>query len=403
MARFFGICVFASSLCLQGIAFGAEPGPPAEVPPAGELTDAEREAIERALGQTEPPAQPVVSGASNPAISLIFDGALGWFADEDPDQRGAHDPNRTGFTFQQLELHMGASVDPFFRFDANVVFGQFGVEVEEAFATTLGFPGGLQMRAGQFLTRFGRRNATHPHSWNFLDQPLVLGKFMGGEGSRGLGIELSWLVPLPWYAELVTSANDAQGECCARSMLGGQDLGVHGLGDFLYSVMLKQFWELSPDWGLNFGLSAQLGPNASGLGNRSMIAGFDLYLRWKPRDSAGRTSVDLTVEGLFRARELPERNLRDFGGFAELRWLLSSEWALGLRHELVSGLDDDPLDPEWTGLRQRTALAVDFLPSHFSRLRLQLGADQPSWEEDVGWMALLGLEVTVGAHAAHAY
>lgn len=339
----------------------------------------------------------------NPDLSLIFDGSLAWFSDDEPDQRGGHDPSRTGFNFNQLELHAGASVDPFFRFEANIVFAQFGVEVEEAYATTLALPAGLQVRAGQFLTRFGRANATHPHAWSFLDQPLVVGKLFGSEGSRGLGLEVSWLSPLPWYAELVASASQADGECCARSFQGGADLGVRGLEDFLYTLALKQFWDVSDAVGLGLGLSAQLGPNASGLGNRTVILGADLHLRWRPPGSTARTAIDLAVEALYRARELPGRVAEDGGGFAELRWQIDPEWALAARHELVTGLEDDPLDPEWIDLRQRTALAVDFWPSHFSRLRLQLGADLPRWEETPGWMAMLGLEVVIGAHGAHSY
>lgn len=392
-----------------------EPGKAAE---ASEPTAEELEELRRALGEDAGPPKPGASGAPaangstpprvsagsmNPEMSLIFDAALGWFSSDEPAQLGAHDPNKTGFTFQQLELHAFANVDPFFRFDANLVFSQFGVEVEEAYATTLGLPGQLQVRAGQFLTRFGRKNATHPHSWSFLDQPLVLGKFFGGESGRGLGIELSWLVPVSWYLEVVGSMNDAAGECCARSMLGGRDLGVNGIEDFVYSLMVKQFWDLGRDWGLNLGLSVQTGPNASGLGNRTLIGGLDLYLRWRPRASAGRTSVDLTVEVMARARELPGRNARDVGGFAELRWLIDQEWAVALRHEAVSGLQDDPLDPEWTETRQRSAVVLDFYPSHFSRLRLQLGADDKGWEDEVGLMALLGLEVVVGAHGSHGY
>ena len=349
------------------------------------------------------PAHAADPGGTNPDLSFIFDGSAAWFSDDDPDQRGGHDPNKTGFTFNQLELHAGANVDPFFAFAANIVFAQFGVEVEEAYATTLALPGGLQVRAGQFLTRFGRKNPTHPHSWSFLDQPLVIGKMFGSEGSRGLGLELSWLAPLPWYAEVVASVNEAGGECCARSFFGGTDPGIHGLEDLLYTIAVKQFWELSRAVGLNLGLSAQLGPNSSGHGNRSMILGADLFLRWKPPGNTSRTAVDFTVEAMFRSRELPGRAVQDGGGYAELRWQIDPEWALAARHELATGLDEDPLDPEWTGTRQRSAMAVDFWPSHFSRLRLQLGADLPSWEEDPGFMAMLGLEVVIGAHGAHAY
>jgi hypothetical protein len=93
-----------------------------------------------------------------PNLSLILDTAFAAFGGGAPDQRGAHDPSRTGFNLQQLELHASAAVDPFFRFDANLVFALFGVEIEEAYVTSLALPGGLQARAGQFLTRFGRRN-----------------------------------------------------------------------------------------------------------------------------------------------------------------------------------------------------------------------------------------------------
>ena len=121
------------------------------------------------------------------------------------------------------------------------MFSQFGVEVEEAYGTTLALPWNLQLRAGQFLTRFGRINSTHPHTWAFLDQPLVVGTFFGGEGNRGLGLEVSWLASfLPWYVELVGSSHQANGDCCMRSYYGAQDLGVKELTDFVYTTALDR-------------------------------------------------------------------------------------------------------------------------------------------------------------------
>ncbi len=397
----------------------ASPEPPAdvrpEVPPdpapaGGELSPEDLKAIEAALGEdavaAPPPApSPVASFFQSmaPDLSLILDVALAAFSSRDPDQRGAHDPVRSGFNLQQLELHAGASVDPFFRFDTNIVFALFGVEVEEAFITSLAFPEGIQMRAGQFLTRFGRRNPTHPHSWNFLDQPLVLGKFFGGEGNRGLGVELSWLMPLPWYAEVLVSGTEAGGDCCNRSYRGSLDAPLSGPEDLLYTFALKQFFPFGPDAGLNWGLSLQLGPNASGAGNRTMIAGTDLYLRYKPTGAAGRWSLDLTVEALFRSRSLPGRVLQDVGLYAEARWLVDLSWALAARHEWVEGLRDDPLDPEWTGDRHRTSLAVDFYPSHFSRFRLQLAQDAMAWRADPVYGVMLGFEVVTGDHGSHGF
>jgi hypothetical protein len=378
------------------------------------LTPDERAAIEKALAEDAavetpaPPAPPPNALASllqsmAPNISLILDVALAAYSSDNPDQRGAHDPVRSGFNFQQLELNMNAAVDPFFRFDTNIVFAQFGVEVEEAYITSLAFPEGLQLRAGQFLTRFGRRNATHPHSWNFLDQPLVLGKFFGGEGNRGLGAELSWLMPLPWYSEVLVSVNDAGGDCCNRSYRGGLDAPLSGPEDLLYTFAWKQFFPFNRDLGLNWGLSAQFGPNATGAGNRTAIIGTDLYLRYKPTAVSGRMSLDLTVELLARSRSVPGRVLQDWGGFAELRWLIDLSWAVAARYEWVSGVEDDPLDPEWDQYRHRTAAAFDFYPSHFSRFRLQLSHDAMLWREEPVWGIVLGVEVVTGDHGSHGF
>ncbi len=115
--------------------------------------------------------------------------------DPEHHQTGGHDPSENGFNLQALELSLGSSVDPYFRFDAQLVFAEEGVELEEAYATTLDLGSRLQARAGQFLTRFGRLNATHLHTWNFVDQPFALGRAFGADGNRGLGFELSYLTP----------------------------------------------------------------------------------------------------------------------------------------------------------------------------------------------------------------
>lgn len=359
-------------------------------------------AEEEAAAAPAPSAVGAVLQAMNPRIALIMDVALAYF-DQEPLQVGAHDPNKSGFTLQQLELHMDASVDPYFRLDANIVFAQFGVEVEEVYATTLALPAGLQVRAGQFLTRFGRLNASHPHSWSFADQPLVNGKFFGGEGSRGLGIELSWLAPTSWYLELVASATEAGGACCARSFYGANDLGVDGPEDFVYTLALKQFFPFDDDWSLSWGLSAQLGPNPTGQDNRTEIYGSDLYLRYRPVDSRQRSAWSLQVEGMFRTRQVPNDVLQDWGLYAQTVWNITPEWELGARYEYVRGVVNDPLDTDWDADRQRASVQVTFHPSHFSRIRLQGAHDAPGYRPDPIWGAMLAFEVLIGAHGAHRF
>ena len=402
-----------------------EQAPASQDAPAAEdatLSDEELEALERALVQdaaaspqaaqaapaASPQAAPSAFGATatrvfqsmNPDISVITDVAAAYFSDS-PLQVGAHDPNKTGFTLQQLELHIESNVDPFFRMEANIVFALFGVEVEEVYATTLALPHNLQVRAGQFLTRFGRLNPTHPHSWHFLDQPLVNGKLFGGEGSRGLGVEGSWLLPTPWFAELVASVNNADGACCARSFYGAQDLGVEGPADLLYTTALKQFFELGERWMMLVGVSGQFGPNPSGQGNRTEIYGADVFVRYRPRGQANRSWLELQAEVMLRRRQVPGDVLQDAGLYSQLVWQIDQQWGAGLRYEWVDGLPDDPLDPEWSSARQRVALQGTFFPSHFSRLRGQLMLDAPGWRPTPFWGAMLGLEVLIGAHGAH--
>ena len=360
------------------------------------------------LSAAQPPGSFSVGGIQLD-IAFITDVALAWFSDESR-QTGAHDPQVNGFNLQQLELSIGASVDPFFRIDGNIVFAQFGVEIEEIYATTLALPAGLQLRAGQFLTRFGRINPTHPHSWDFVDQPFAIGRVFGGEGNRGLGAELSILLPLPWSVELLASATMANGGATARSFFGGNDLGVRTPGDFQLTAAAKQFFPFGPDLGLSWGLSYATGPNGSGRSNRSEVVGTDLYLRWRPVSRGGVALVSLTGELLYRRRQIPGDVLWDLSGYAQLLWRFSLRWGVAGRYEWgtpargqggVTGTD--PLDPDWVDLRQRISANVTFWPSHFSRVRLQGGVDLSAWLERPTWSVMLATEFVIGAHGAHHY
>ncbi len=339
----------------------------------------------------------------NPNISYILDFAAAYFTEQDSRQMGAHDPSDIGFNLQQLELHIDSRVDPYFEFQANIVMAQFGLEIEEVYARTLAMPYGLQMKIGQFLLPFGRFNPTHPHAWNFLNQPLFLGKFMGPESARGMGVETSWLAPLPWFVELSVGVTQSEGDCCARSFFNGTKEPIDGFEDFILFSRLAQFFDLGREWGLLLGASHIIGENKSGLGNRSQLIGGDLFLRYRKMDSPNRFAVQLQLEWAQRSRQVPGDVLHDDGGLAELVIQWSPAWAQGFRWELVDGIGDDPLNPEWTSARQRLSTQVTWYPSHFSRLRLQLGRDDADWLPEDIWSVMLGLEVLVGAHGAHSY
>ncbi|MCB9762151.1 MAG: zinc-regulated TonB-dependent outer membrane receptor [Alphaproteobacteria bacterium] len=406
--------MFPLLIGLLPLAFGqAEPDEPDD----SGLSEEELAEIEAALSADAPPEEaappPLQLGARalqsmNPDISFIADVALAAFNTEEPLMSGGHDPQANGFNLQQLELSVGQAVDPYFRFDANIVFAQFGVEIEEVYATTLGLPGRFQVRAGQFLTRFGRQNPTHPHAWDFVDQPFALGRVWGGEGNRGLGVEGSVLLPLPWYVEVVASETMANGEATARSFYGAQDLGVRSPLDLQTTAAVKQFFPFNEDWSLMWGLSWAGGPNASGRGNRSEVYGTDLYLRYKPATVGSWTSVTLTSEWMLRRRQVGGDVLSDVNSYTQLAWRFARRWGVAGRYELGTpawdldgALAEDPLDPSWTALRHRGSLNTTFWPTEFSRLRLQGDADLHSGRATPDLAVFLAFEFNVGAHGAH--
>ena len=334
----------------------------------------------------------------NPDISIILDVAGAYFSDDDITQLGAHDPKDNGITFQQLEMAIESTVDPYFKFNANLVFSLQGIEIEEAYATTLALAGGLQMRAGQFLLPFGRANVKHPHSWAFVDQLLSIGKFLGSESMRGLGLEVSWLMPLPWYSKLTAAVHQPPGECCGVSYAGDVTEPPTGFEDLLYTTRLENFFELSSDWSVLVGGSAIVGENKRGLGNLTVLSGADLLIKYRPSNSPLRRGVRLQAEWIHRQQQVADDLLIDHGGYVELIADLNPEWSTGYRWQLVTGLDNDLFHPDWTDTRQRHSAQVTWYPSHFSRIRLQSNFDQL----DV-FSVMLAFEVVTGAHGAHGY
>jgi len=404
----------------------SEPQPPATAEEAdAELSPEELAEIEAAVGKDTAAAQEqggTASGTNAPLpvpqgltpswldLSFVLDVALAAFTSEEPLQGGGHDPSENGFNFQQLEMSIATVVDPYLRFNGNIVFSQFGVEIEEAYLTTLDLPANLQVRAGQFLTRFGRINNTHPHAWDFSDQPFVLSRVFGGEGNRGLGLEASWLSPLPWYLEVVGSATDARGESTARSFFGPDNSRVVTPLDFQFTGAVKQFFPFSDDVSLLWGLSAATGPNASGYRNHTDVFGTDLYLKYRPTSVADSTVVSLQAELLYRRRQVPEDLLTDFGGYAQAHWRFAKRWATNLRYEFGTAAHDengrlaeDPLDPEWSATRQRISANLAFWPTEFSRLRLQAATDRVGWRDGPDYSVFLTLEAVMGAHGSHAF
>ena len=367
-------------------------------------------------------------------------------------QLGGHDPNQRGFTVQGAELNLQGAVDPYFRGNANIVFqlesgGESFIELEEAWLETTSLPGNLQIRAGQYLTEFGRINTQHPHTWGFVDAPLVSGRLLGGDGIRNPGVRLSWLVPTPFYSELFFGVQNSQGETAHsfRSDHGGEgflgrihDAGrVKTAGNMLYSARYAASFDVTDTQTLLVGASAALGSNDSGADTDTQIYGVDVYWKWKPANAhagfpfvswqteamlrkyqAGAFSEDLNGNLVLDTNEpdlnddglidsVPRETLTDWGAYSQLLYGFHPGWVAGLRGDYVTHTKLGAYeavygnDPE-RATRWRISPNLTWYPTEFSKIRLQYNYDDRDGigEDHSVW---LQFEFLLGAHAAHKF
>jgi hypothetical protein len=244
-------------------------------------------------------------------------------------QSGGHDPYQRGFNLQGVELNALGAVDPYFRANLNLLYGlnaegESLFELEEGWMETVALPANLQLRAGQIWTEFGRHNPTHLHTWSFVDTPLINGRLLGPDGLRNPGARLSWLVPIPFYAELGLGVQNSHGETAASFRSSGHthgsdeeegvplayrhpdnDRGLQHVDDLLFSPRYAMSFDVSDTQTLLVGASAAFGPNSSGgegAGDTTtQIYGIDLTWKWKSaRHHGGFPFLQWQTEGMLR-------------------------------------------------------------------------------------------------------
>ncbi len=373
-------------------------------------------------------------------------------------QGGGHDPNRNGFTLQGVELSFSGVVDPYFTAEAHIVFTEEDVELEEAFVTSTALPHGLELKAGYYLTEFGRINPSHPHTWHWLDQPIIASRLLGGDGLRSAGARVAWLMPTPWFSQIYVGIQNADNES-AISFLGeghhhGEEHADHdhhatheeeddhahamdiestvagrpridrdprNLDEFLYSARWENSFDLSEQSTMLFGLSALYGPNASSDDGETFIYGADLTLKWRPADhrrgypfivwqseimSRDYKAGAVSIPHDDHVHDFPGETIRDWGFYSQLVWGFAPRWETGLRVEYATGndagveeRDHDPLRAD----RLRISPMIAFRPSEFSRVRLQYNYDDADFLDDKVHTVWAGLEVLFGKHPAHKF
>lgn len=380
------------------------------------------------------PTDPIRLASAGPAylnLSLVADVVVGGSSEPNVEslQGAHHDPNQRGFSVTAAELMLDGAVDPYFKGLAALTWvlepsGETAVELEEVWMQTTSLPWNLQARVGQFYAEFGRQNPQHPHSWSFVDQAVVLRRFFGADGLRNPGARLSWLAPTPWYTELTLGVFNGSGESAfsyrgegTTDIAGGipAERGLKSMSDLLYVPRLATSFNLTDHQTLLLGASAAFGANDSGPGANTQIYGLDAYWKWKPeRAQRGFPFVSWQTEVLWRRYEAAERvdaadlvtvypaeKLRDWGLYSQVLWGFHPGWIAGLRGEYATG-NDSAYASELRADRTRISPNLTFLPTEFSKIRLQYNYDH---REQIGddHSVWLQVEFALGAHAAHKF
>jgi len=377
-----------------------------------------------------------LAGGGKSYLNISFDAVLAAAASSAHDlgalEVGDHDPQKRGFNARNIELALDGAVDPYFEGFANIVFkldsqNQTSVEVEEAFAQTTSLPLGLQVKAGQFFAPFGRINPTHPHTWDFVDAPLVHGRLLGPDGLRGAGAQIAWVLPTKWYSQFMLAVQNGEGGTAASfrntgdtgTQFGRQtiDRQLNSISDFAFIPRLEMSFDLSPTRTLLVGASAAFGPNDTGTTSRTEIYGVDSFFKWKPANAEGgwpyvkwqteamlrRADAGLGANNSFPARE----TLTDWGAYSQVVWGFAKGWATGIRGDYMHMQDSPFTNDADRQSRWRVSADLTWYPSEFSKLRLQYNHDflaashfLQSREED---SVFLQFEFALGAHGAHKF
>jgi len=380
--------------------------------------------------------QPLTIGGGKNYMNISLDGlfALAYSSARDLDhvEVGDHDPQQRGFNARNIELAFNGAVDPYFEGFVNIVFkldndNETEVEVEEAFLQTTNLPFNLQLKGGQFFAAFGRLNSMHPHVWEFADAPLVNGRLLGPDGLRGVGAQMSWTLPVPWYSQFMFALQNGRGGTGYSFRNPGDngmfferltsDREVRGLQDFVWIPRFENSFDPSPTQTVLFGASAAVGSNETGANSRTQIYGGDFLYKWKSANAeAGFPFVKWQTEIMYRRFEAGRsanqtfpvaETFDDWGMYSQVLWGFKKGWIAGLRGDYLHMENSRFTDDDTRQTRSRISANLTWYPTEFSKIRLQYNHD--FLEENFFFAGrdvdsvFLQFEFILGAHGAHKF
>ena len=352
-----------------------------------------------------------VPSVFNPAIGLVGETIFS-YRSQGSKATGSDRPGGFDVFQRSVELNIAAAVDPFAKgyavlnASADPVTGEATVGVEEAAIQTTSLPYNLELKAGRFFGEFGRLAYIHDHELPFVNRPLVLDQYIGGESMTD-GAQLNYLLPIEHYVSLTAGVGDGLGSV-------PNDVGDYNNGNFRPFGGLS-FWgrgstsfDLTPDWSLEPGVSGLLNPQTLDRGGvlalpnntpvtlpefpgsrlsqtERSLEGIDLTLNWNPLSGNQFNSLTWGTEFLHSGNSydvIPTAggthfkpfnlDVDSYGMYSYLTYKWTREWSGGFLFQWV--------EDAWNNADRTFSYSpyITWATSHWSQIRLQYTHTEPN-------------------------
>jgi len=343
--------------------------------------------LKEEVGQVVEAQKKNVLSIFNPAIGLVGESILS-YRTRGSNETGSDRPGGFDFFQRSVELNVAASVDPFAKAyavinaSADPVTGEAKAVVEEAAIQTTSLPWNLTLKAGRFFGEFGRLSYIHDHELPFVNRPLALDQYVGGE-SKTDGVQVNFLVPISHYVSLTAGVGDQFGD--VPNNVGN----FRHFRDLNFWGRASTYFDLTPDVSLETGMSGLWNPRTQDRGGvfvqpdgstlterRRLLLGGDLVVRYWPLRNNQFRNLIWGTELLFSDNRylvnpgIPKapmfnRSVNSFGLYSYLAYRFHRQWSVGFLFDYVENAQNN---------RDLTFAYSPFITwaiSHWNQLRLQ--------------------------------
>jgi hypothetical protein len=366
-----------------------------------------------AAAPVQPPAAPVQPQAAQPAVDVpsgaagaggpqgalpVYGGGNATSKVFNPDMAvignflGAIGENKIesapALEMHEAEVTFQAVVDPYARADVFLSASPGGLEIEEGFLTLTSLPGGLLAKVGKMKEQFGKVNTMHAHTLPWVDVPLVMKNFLGGEeGLNDSGISVSKLLLNPLFFL------EATGEVYQGNSGPFQ---THERNDVSWLGRLRGYRDITEGTNLDVGVSFTRGHNDSGLDSTTRLFGVDATVRYRPLRRAIYHRFMGRTELMWSRRGQETGDVSAFGMYVSGDYQFGRRWFGGVRYDRSDRAYDSAL------VDKGGSLVVTYWPSEFSQIRGQYRRTT-SAEGVTSNEALFQFLFSIGAHGAHVF